>query len=494
MSRFLLSGCYIFSAIAAWMYVFTRDSASTYPLFALILLTASALVLLRPKFGLYALPIIAMLGPIARIRLVERADINVADAYIIVLIAAYCIRRSSNKPLVTLDKLDSPIYWMLGLSVVSACLSTDMYASGITLIGIVQYAIVYWLTRELIKSEKDSYDLLRAWILAICISAVMVLYAYKNGISLLLDPSKPNPTLDPSFQNPRFLFRPTFLVAGFIFPLSAILMSLLGMSLAEFTSDKRIEGKSARLILLFVALAVVISCVVVMANKTTLVSVLASTIIYYFVNYRFFNSTVRTAFGLALLLSMFSYVGYQIVPEFAQDLWVTNVTNTGSLEVRFSLWPKVVQFLLSSPKEFLVGMGPDFSVRNASMPVMDPILISQNTREGAVDNTYLYLTLNYGIIFLVVGLRMYWQAISFLLKRVNTAGPGIQQYLFISAVTWAIMGISQQCGIMKPAFMLVQVFAITNNIAAKTNTEIAAKLENPTAHPTSHLQFVRRGR
>lgn len=429
---------------------------------ALMLAGASALgIALCPRAPIRALqllPMLSLLGYAVRIPSGLGMSINIGDIYLFGILlprVSHLLRDTRRGP------IDTIMACLLALAALSTVASADPKGCAITVIGLLQYGLVFLLTRDVVRTREDGRALLFAWGLATLVAGLMVVVAYRTGQTLLLSSDGDVVGYRGWTERQKLMLRPSFFVTGFIFPLGACLPMLLFAIL--FMAPR------ARTRFLLVSELIGLTAVaIVVSNRTSLVAALACSALVLLAASALRDGALRRSGSLAVALAVIGagvYVGWKALTQSTQDLWVDRATNEQSFEIRMGLWKHILSYLATSPSDLVLGLGPDFVVRG-NTPILTKLLYSpQGGHEGAVDNTYIYVLMNYGVLsFLLVivtcvrtGLVMLSQ---FVRRRDALCGA-----VLVVLLAWAIMSWSQQCSVSKIAFFLMQAMALADLLA-----------------------------
>jgi hypothetical protein len=259
----------------------------------------------------------------------------------------------------------------------------------------------------------------------------------------------------------RIFFRATFFVAPFIFALTTALLASLTLLLLD-------HEIGARRVWLFLSVPVFILTGIAMGNLSVFVGVtagIAGILIWSLRFPRVGRRTLGLVAGAVVLALLVSAGAGQLVEGVQLLLLRERLSDTTSLQLRFGVWRNVVEYLGATPKVFLVGLGPDISIRSVELPVLRELFLGSGVQQEAVDNSYLYVALNLGVPALVVGLMLVvgvlWRLTKLVLRRPNALAVAI----WVTVVAWLVMSVTQQSGISKPVLFLAQALALGDKLA-----------------------------
>jgi hypothetical protein len=258
----------------------------------------------------------------------------------------------------------------------------------------------------------------------------------------------------------RVFFRATFFVTPFIFTLASALL----VSLALLFLD-RAAGRLRAWLFLSVPLLVLTG--IAMGNMSVLVGVTVGTagILAWSLRFpRVGRRTLGLAAGAAVIGLLVVLAAGQLVEGVQLLLLRERLSNPTSLLLRFGVWQNVIDYLGATPKVFLVGLGPDISVRAVELPVLRELFLGSGVQQEAVDSSYLYVALNLGVPALVVGLTIVAGTLWRLSRRLVSRPDALAVALWVAIIAWLVISITQQSGISKPVLFLAQALALGDRL------------------------------
>ncbi|MFL5482615.1 MAG: hypothetical protein ACJ8AK_10545 [Gemmatimonadaceae bacterium] len=451
------------AATAAWValvllvvaFLLHQGSAVTWMLSAVIVL--AGISIRRPITAISLLPATALLGPIATISLPGSLLIHLGDIYLAALALSFVVREGWFFP-VRLGR-DA---WLLGLLMVfvavSWLFSLDMIAALPTVVGIAEFILLYLVTQYAVHDSADVDAVVKAWLAAATLSSVLVIVSYLQGDVLILGASSEARAHAASMRTSEsLLFRASFFVTSFIFPLA----STIAICAAKLMFEARPTPPRRVLVL---ALIVNLAALVAMANATAAAG--AALGIGLLVVFLPFMRSARRRYlvgAAGTLAAVFALIAIvvAVLPPAQTALLLGRTSDTGSLEARMYVWRNVFAYLLDSPHTLYLGLGPDVSIRLANSTLMRSLFLGGGLQQGAVDSGYLYLVLDYGLLafaaVMLIGLRSLSASFA-AAKRGYEAGV----LLWVALAVWAIMSLTQQHGVAKPVFMIIQIAALSD--------------------------------
>ena len=154
-------------------------------------------------------------------------------------------------------------------------------------------------------------------------------------------------------------------------------------------------------------------------------------------------------------------------------LFLERVNENDSYNARVPIWINVLEYVVTNPKVFLIGIGPDISIRQPEAHFFDKLFSNMGIREYAVDSNYLTFLLNYGLI-----LTLFFVSRIIVILRISfnkNYNEKTKNYLVYPILVWLLMGFTQLHGISKPSFLLIFYMAIAFKFLNSKEIETAGK-------------------
>lgn len=415
----------------------------------------------EPLRAIAPLPATALLGPIATIALPGGLIVHLGDLYLGALALVFVMRHGWKSPL-QLGRHGPLLSVLLCLVMISWLFSLDMFTAIPTIVGILEFVLVYLLTRSAVRDVDDAGSIVNAWIVAVTLCSLVVVVSYLRGDLLILNATKEARAHAEAMRTSEtLLFRASFFVTSFIFPLA----SVVSVSVAKLIFDDP-PTPSRR----FLLIVIVANCgaIIAMGNATAAVGAacaIGSLVLFLAwmpeARRRFVVGTTGILFAAVLLV----IVVRQILPPAQIRLLIGRGSDTASLDARLFVWRNVFEYLLDSPRALYLGLGPDISIRLTDSSLLRSLFLGGGLQQAAVDNGYLYLSLNYGI-FALIAVLLVGASTMYLFFVAAIRGNKVAVSLWTVMIAWAIMSITQQHGVAKPVFMIVQIVALTDVIVS----------------------------
>ncbi|MDX2180561.1 MAG: O-antigen ligase family protein [Bryobacteraceae bacterium] len=422
----------------------------------LIIVYGVALCAISLYTFLLVIPFNALMGIAARYQFQEQgAAVNVSDAFVLILLLGLVFRQrrftlGASTRLILLAYLGMLLSWL-----VSGQLSELIFS----VLTITQYLIVMWAVFTEVRSREAAWNLLAAWCVATTICSAMVIRSYFAADFLLLNMSAEyRLSYAELLRSGHVLYRATYFIAQFIFPLGMTILCCL------FALMKK-KGGATLTFLAFASLLINLVAIVLMGNRTVLVSILVPVVGFsFFQGLRTGRISRLQALPIAALCIalLAGTIIAAVMPENQLNVYLDRTTDPESLRLRAAVWSNVIPFVFSEPSLILFGMGPDASIRLSRTDKVMALYATGRTLEGALDNSYLYLLFDYGvpvtIVLLVLGaraIRLTWRSGMGSIERMD-----LEAFLFGILAVVAVMGLTQQYAASKAGFYFIQAIAM----------------------------------
>lgn len=449
-----------------------------------VLVIACGISISDPVRAVALIPATALLGPIATINLPGDMIVHLGDIYIGALTLTFLWREGLRFPL-RLGAHGSLLAALIFGVLTSWLFSLDMIAALPTIVGIVELVLVYVLTGYAAHDSKDAGYLINAWIAAVTLSSVLIVVSYLRGDVLILGATAEAQAHAESMRtSDTLLFRASFFVTSFIFPLAAV----VAVSSAKLMFE---ELPTTTRRLLFVCILVNSCAVIAMGNVTATVGALVGILSLAVFLPWMRLARKRFAFGvlgILLVAATLVLILRQVLPPAQLALLWGRRSDTGSVELRLFVWRNVFHYLADAPRSLYFGLGPGISTRLGSNdPLLRNLFFGGGMQQGAVDNGYLYVALDYGIFVLVAVLLIGGRSL-YSFFSAATRGRTLGVLLWTVILVWAIMSLTQQHGVAKPVFMIVQMVALTDLVRRRRRNSTPSDVELQNKSWTPHAQ------
>jgi O-antigen ligase len=253
------------------------------------------------------------------------------------------------------------------------------------------------------------------------------------------------------------LFRASFFVTGFIFPLACSIVTASATMLFPSHASRR------RRIAYAVSVAINVLALALMGNSTAAVGVtvgLACAAMVLSLWPRGLRRIVLAALIGAVLASLVFWATSRVMSPAQLQLLLGRASDNTSFLERLTVWHNVLAYIVNAPHAALVGLGPDTSIRLHDHPLLQDLFRGGGVQQEAVDSGYLYVLLNYGGFAFGLVCLIALAVVADLVPAALVHRDLLGALLLCLVVTWAVMSITQMHGVSKPAFMLMQLLAL----------------------------------
>ncbi len=402
----------------------------------------------KPINALSTLPYSFLSASFIRVK-IGSFSLNLADVLILLLLIFNLLKSKSTKKV--FDELFVIFLFMIFLSY---SLSIDLSSSTISLIGLLEFLTIYYITYVNLHDDNDSMRIIWGWLCAVTLSSILVIISYFLGRHLLIN-------IDSSFsdqfsdliKSSTILYRASFFVTSFIFPHALTIVILTIMIISRLRKNRTI----VKLFLIINLIALVL-----LGNKSEIGAIIIAVVFFIFWKYKS-TITFKNIFWAAIILIIISFGSFELVafvmPFDQFQLFIDRFQNSDSFSERLYVWKNILTHLFNDPQMFLIGLGPDIAIRNANSPFFKNLFTAGGVQQGAADNGYLDMIISYGLLLTTVIVIYYFKILQFLFNMLKTDRE-IFTLIFFPFLTWVILSFTQVHGIAKPVMMLIQYFAI----------------------------------
>lgn len=353
------------------------------------------------------------------------------------------------------------------LAVISWAVSLDPVSSLPGLLNICLFGAVYLITVQTITSEALARKVVWAWVIAAFLGAVLTVHGYIQGTPLLFgSEGLGGSDYVTQVRQSQFFYRANYFYSNFFF-----VIGLAGVFL--FIRAFEAERVSERLGCRF-GLFILLGVLFLMNNKSALVG-LAVIVVLEVAFFRFgrsgFPRALRVLWAtliVAVIIMSVGMAGRVLVGEGQWESAVERLSDLESLKIRLQIVQGVAEYVVSSPKVLLVGLGPDVTTRMAGSgnPVIEMMLTNPVTGsvEGAIDSTYVTMLVEYGGLFVAAVLVVAVQTLRDLSRYTSKHQGTVARALRAIVLWWMVVGLAQATGTSKMAWAIVQVVAVSHAV------------------------------
>lgn len=426
------------------------------------LFVSTIFIFKSPTQALYLLPLPLLIGPVLSLQLGNAGVVSVGDLYSAILVLRVFLSGYSR-----LNITSHPVLlFALLLLVSSGLLASDLSASLIGLLKILQYALIIWSFKTLLKTSKVPHcDFLRnifgSWTLITSICSIMLLWYFFKGQPLFLLSWASRLDTSEVVDWVRFdgLLRTSFFYTNFFIP--------LGMSLlyALFAILKNIEQSKLIRILLFISIPINLAALVLNDTRAMLIPVILLGGMAMFWYFLMALSKLKHLLGLMLFGSLILIGGFYVLNSSLFEgqiyAWKERANNSESVEIRLNTWAYALEKTFDEPVRLLtVGWGPQATTRQNSNEITKFFARGGST-EGAFDSTFIGLIFEYGVIFtslLLLYIAVWFYRIGHFWVRTRNS---LVLSMLIMATAVCFTCIFQQFSISPPSLIVMQIFSFS---------------------------------
>jgi hypothetical protein len=446
------------SYFLAWKGIEVEAFVASFAMLALAL----PLAFRATRHAVLLVPLICVLGPASRFE-VGSVAINVSDLYVLALAVGGLLH---GKFALTAAGPKAPVSaaFMGLLVLLSFIFSISTEASFLALVALVQLVVIWAVTVNVIRTREDILRYTDALFSAATLAAALILISYFRGVTLLMDESR---ALRDQFailqERADVFFRATYFSATFIFPLAAGLVCQFPRLASEHFS---IVSLISRLL----AFGVAVSAALAMGNKTLLYAVAAiglctSFLVFLFGRDRHPQAVLRFVLLPIVILPVIGLIAYifqEWFPENQRVQLVGHFSNTDTLFIdRVWIWTNsLFSFAQESAIRIFFGFGPDTSVRLQSSAVFENYFHSMTSDVGALDSSYLYWLINFGLILFLFAVIWLFRQVFRLFRLFFKCRLSFVLVIAAGLAVHLLMGVSQQATLSKMIFSWAQLCAL----------------------------------
>ena len=445
------------SALLIPLFLLRAPVIATWIAAATIVLVGMVLQRRDPVGALTVLPVALLLGPIARIELTSSVALHFGDLYLGGLVMAEYLRAGAGVRL-RLGRNAVPITLAIVLALISWLFALDIVVSGVAMVALLEMLLMYLLTIGAVHHPRDVRRVMSGWLGAVVLSCILIVLAYVLGRPLLIGSGQEGTARAMEIKSSTvYLYRASFFVTGFVYPLGGAIMIVLADLFGADGSARFRLGRIAVLVTSAVAVAVL--------GTLTLAGALlvGFGLALYWLRYAP-RGGLRTATLLVAGVALVVLLGIllrQLMPPAQFLALLGRIGQTSSFHARVVVWRNVVHFLLAHPGAAFVGVGPDATVRMGGNPVLFMLFQGPTgSREGAIDSGYLYVVLNYGVPLLLVLAWIAFRTLTVLGRSMRHQFDASAMAIWLCVAIWVPMAVTQESAVSKPIFMIVQLAAL----------------------------------
>src|SRR4030042_4918769 len=383
-------------------------------------------------YGIYMVPLVALIGPIISLDIAGVATVTIADFYLMILTIVFVTRTISGKNIVFIGRYAHVFILFLTFLLLSYVFSNSIFHSTLAFINLSQLCIISLLSINVIRTRRDARRLLAFWVGAAIICSIMVCIKYFRNDPMLVRYENIYGVYDIEIMKEKAIsfYRATYFYAGFGFILTISTIILLIDLL--YSNHSKILFRLFRLFKLFLLMFLGFT-MFIMNNKTGIFTFCIIGVIIIFpwsgiIGHRNRFNIYRVVVGVFAisLASLVVVSGVVLLISVDQIVaGIQRIEDQSSLSQRLEIFGNALDFLIHNPKALLVGIGPDIITRAGIEDVSVEILLLNRTYglyEGAIDSSYVGAIVEYGLITVAVFLLIIYHIMKSLYKKYKKTG------------------------------------------------------------------------
>ena len=196
------------------------------------------LQLSAPALAVSLLAAPLLLGPIARIELPAGLFLHIGDIAIGVM-AIGSIAREGRRSALRLGEFEIPILLIAAFALVSWIAGLDPTVSTPSMVALLEMFALYIFSTATVSDFRDVDTIIQGWIGAVTLGSLLVLVAYLRHEPLLLGSGlEGQRNAASTIESTTSLYRATFFVTGFGYPLAAAILCSVMWIVAKKGSPK----------------------------------------------------------------------------------------------------------------------------------------------------------------------------------------------------------------------------------------------------------------
>jgi hypothetical protein len=463
-----LSSVWFHSAWLSWtgaiiLFAIEPSMPQIYSVVIAALIFSALLSWSRPLVSLYLLPLPLMVGPIVAFPLEGFGIVTAGDLYAAPLILRTIFMRGAyfnGASLLGWGPISVSICALLLL--LCAGLSPNIAAATIGLVKIVEYALLVRASRVLARQPSEVHRVFSSWVFITTLCTLVMLWHFHNGrppmINMLEDYSGRVAPIQADYYRFDVLFRPVFFYANFFIPMGiSVFYAFFSVLLRE-----DIDLRSRALM----GLTIPVNFIALLMNNTRAMIVPVVAVIGMLglrVLWVFLTRAKAGLFKIVILVLtsgiIMWLVGGVVFLESQRLAMADRMTSNESVIMRISLWTSTVSQSLESPLRFVIGWGPQSTVRQGGESYMRSLLTgTKGNLEGAFDSTIVGFLVEYGLIFtgIVFAYIAFWIYRAWTLFRL-TGDVKILSLILMASIL-VVAHVFQQFGLSPAGLMALQIF------------------------------------
>lgn len=429
--------------------------------------------------ALYIVILVVHIGPVLRISLPRIGMFNIGDVFLLLLGLSFAFRWGRGFLTGRHTSLGSKFVMPrnFGLAVLLTGLTVALsanyrnVASGT--LAMIQIALVYLITINEVKTRKDANGIFYALAFAVLISALMHLYFYSTGRTMMVNAENLEKYADNILGYvPSPFIKTSFFYGSFIISCTAIV--ILGFCYIFLS-----EGLSLTRYLFWTVVIIFITISSALSSRSPLIAVFLVGIVIGVMALRksiLRKSPRRRMLAASLVIIVLIVFGtfatfQRLVSEEQRDSYYEMFADGGgSLSERFIIWREAFEKVFEFPKEFLVGVGPNVPLKDGNPEAVEQLTYSKTfaCNIQSFHNFYIDIIFQNGILFFAVMMTAIVRILKnlfYIIKRSNCTDI-IACGCFFPVLGCLLIFNTQGTTWSKPLLVLAQLFGIAYLLAS----------------------------
>lgn len=423
--------------------------------------------------AVYLLILVMSIGPVVYVGIPNLGNFNLADVFLIFLSLFFFIKYAPKR--IYFGPFDRSVKFLAMLFVASIVLCDDRKSVLVSALSIVQFALVYIITINVIKTHRQANNLIVMIALGVTVGAALHLVFYSRGLSLwLASDSSGLKFLQTGEIGDHFsvatarnqFFRTSHFYGPFIVPCGvAIVFGVMSLWLGSIYNRWY-------LFYWILVIGIVMSSLLITGNRTILLSCVISVVGLFAIRFTAAPVTFwRRRFLPVIFLMLICIVGAFIVQrsmlnDSQRQAYLEAIFGdaSSSMSQRFSMWSHACHVFSENPKILLFGVGPDLAWRNPDNAKIGQIMFipAMQFQVPSYHNFYFDLVLNFGIMFFLAFLGIIVGTIRQLVKTFWHGWDEVSGACLCAILMWLISWITVSMAWGKVLFILAQLLALSH--------------------------------
>jgi hypothetical protein len=423
-----------------------------------------------PLRGLYLTILATHMGAACRWQMPVVGMVTPGDIHLIALTIS-SFWRASLQDRFYIGPFPTAVGLLTFLSLATAALAPDLGAVAPGVINQMQVALVYFLTLNLVKDDRQATVLIRMIGFAVFASAVVHIVAYSQGRNLLLaavGTESEFVTAGQESQREALMFfnKTSFFYGSFIASCSVVLT--LALSHLAFSHER------SRFVIFWSIVGLVVLASSLLQGSRTIIAATAVSCgamcilgVGWMLRQRWLRRRllVFTILGPLIVAGAF-VVQMQVSTEAQYRAYFSMFLEegSGSLSERLEMWGWALEKAGEYPKELLIGLGQDVPMRAPDLPQVKEIMNvpGHMIQIPSFHNFYVDGLFQNGLLFTsIAGYIVLYTMLGLTLEFRRRYDPIVRDCLF-ALLAWLVMWNSHATGWSKPVLIFGHLMGLAH--------------------------------